>query len=214
MTALALWVAVSLPGPTAASAAVTVKGDRAAWAEIAAAYRKLNSLSGYRIKGDISVSGGPGGGTVSGEFAPPNAYHLTQQSPRGTSETFSVGGKIVSRQAEPGCRGRSMRDSAQDPNGSPFFKDPEDFDGEYTITRQPDTTIDGTPVHAYGIVMRAPRGGGQITGTISIGTETGLPRRNVFTIAGVSGQGGGTTGTSTTDFYDLGAKIAIVLPDC
>jgi hypothetical protein len=195
--------------------AVTVKGDRAAWSEIAAAYRKLNSLFGYRIKGDISISGGPGGGAVTGEFAPPNAYHLTQQSPRGTSETFSVEGKIVSKANGTGVPGGARCVTlARDPNRSPFFKDPEDFDGEYTITRQPDTTIDGTPVNAYGIVIRGSRGGGQITGTISIGTETGLPRRNVFTVAGVSGQGGGMTGTSTTDFDDFGAKIAIVLPNC
>ncbi|HKV43751.1 MAG TPA: hypothetical protein VJT32_03600 [bacterium] len=103
---------------------------------------------------------------------------------------------------------------ARDPNRTPFFKDPEDFDGEYTITQQPDSAIDGTPIYAYGIVIRGSRGGGQITGTIYIGTQTGLPRRNVFTIAGVGGQGGGMTGTSTTDFYDFGAQIAIVLPNC
>ncbi len=35
---------------TAAPAAPIVKGDRAAWSEIVAAFRKLNAPSGYRVR--------------------------------------------------------------------------------------------------------------------------------------------------------------------
>lgn len=199
--------ALAVPGVTAP----TVKGDAAAWTELVTAYRKLNSLSGYRVKGDVS-GGGRGGASFVYEVEPPDrAYHETRQTSRGTVELFSIGDKIVGRM--PG-RGR-CRTLARDPNRIPLFRDLADpgDDFAYTITRQPDSVIDGTPTHAYGVTLDGARGGQSIPATIYIGAQTGLPRRVVTTVT-VANQGTTRSRTTTLDFYDYGTKINVVLPNC
>jgi len=214
IVSIGVGVALSAPGV----AAPTVKGDTAAWAEIVAAYRKLNSLPGYRIKGDVS-GGGPGGGSFVYEVAPPNrAYHEIQESPRGKSETFSVGSKIISKFSGAGVPGGTKCITlARDPNRIPLLRDPEDPQDTsvYTVARKPDSVIDGTAVHVYGVTIASPRGGQEISETIYIGTQTDLPRRVVTTVAiTMANQGTTQTMTSTANFYDYGAKITIVLPNC
>jgi hypothetical protein len=133
-----------------------VKGDAGAWAELVAAYRKLNSLSGYRIKGDVS-GGGSGGGSFVYELAPSDrAYHEIQQTPQGTVEVFSVGEKIVRRLPTGRCLALG-----RDPKRIPLLRDPEDPRDNfvYTITRKADSVIDGIPAHAYGLTFDSPSGG-------------------------------------------------------
>ena len=190
-------VAVVLAAP--GTAKPTVKGDTVAWAEIVAAYRKLNNLSGYRIRGEPSAGGRvPQGSHLLVEVAPPaRAYHLSMQAPRGTFEVFAAGGKVVRKVSGVGCAA-----ARQDPVRIPFLRDPEDprSNETFTISRKPDSVIDGAPAHAYEVV--AEEGPGQSYPlTVYIGSQTGLPRRFVDT-------------EITGDYYDYGAKISIALPNC
>ncbi len=90
---------------------------------------------------------------------------------------------------------------------NPFIKDLTDVQGEITVTRKPDTVIDGTPVRGYGIDKI--ESGVHSTGAAYIGVQNGLPRRLVDTYPGDNGPK-----TATLDYYDYGAKIAIALPNC
>lgn len=185
---------------TASFAAPTVKGDAAAWNEVLAAFRKLYGLPGYRMK--ISVTDGTVG---LAEFAPPNFHWKVQPKMGPVAEFFSVGSQSAMRYAGPQMPGGGMcrkGASMQKP-----FKDPADFQGEITVTRQQDTAIDGTPVRAY--AYETIQSGIRSTGVIYVGTQNGLPRRGVDTYSGDNGPM-----TATLDYYDYGAKITIALPNC
>jgi hypothetical protein len=200
VAAAAIAAVVAAPG----AGAPTVKGDTAAWAQIVAAYRKLDALPGYRIKGRISESG-PGGGTFVMEVAPPShAWHSTAPTPHGTAEAFVIGDKFFQRLPGSPCT------TGQDPS-STLLRDPADPRNNfvYTISRKPDSVIDGTPVHAYGEVVENPRDGQTVRVTVYIGAQTGLPRRIVS-----MSSGGILARTTTLDLYDYGAKITIVPPKC
>lgn len=186
--------------PGAAPAEVTVQGDRAAWAEIGAAYKKLNSLSGYRMK----VSAGPGAQEVIVEVVPPGATHTMVHMASGTMETVSVNGQTRFRMNVPGApSGWQCRRAA--PMQAP--RDPTSVQGTVEVSRGPDTTIEGTPVHTYVYTSTTRVQGEDVTTktTLYVGTQTGLPRRAVT---------GTPAGESRVDYYDYGAKIDITLPPC
>jgi len=147
------------------------------------------------------------------EVAPPSrAYHAIMHTARGTAEIFSAGDKVVQRLPD----GRCMA-MGQDPNRVPFLRDPEDPRDSfiYTISRNPDTVIDGTPAHVYGVTIESPRGGRPIPMTMYIGAQTGLPRCTVstFTLT-MAGQGATREITTTMDYYDYGTRLHITLPNC
>jgi hypothetical protein len=185
----------------AAESGVTVTGDSAAWNEINNALTRLRAQPGWRIRETAS-----GKVIRTWEFAPPN-WHLTDQSrPIGTIETAHVGTMTATRYpGPPGCvRGTSSRSSP--------FTDLKDWVGSATntgqlaISRQPDTTINATVVHAYAYVLTGLTVNGTaypVQGSIYIGAQTGLPVRSTGSVPG---------GIVTEDYYDVGASIVITLP--
>jgi hypothetical protein len=199
-TALVVLTA-SLLVPGSAPAEVTVKGDRAAWAEIGAAYKKLNSLSGYRMK----ISGGPGAQEVIVEVAPPGATHTMVHMGSGTMEIVSVNGQTRFRMNIPGAPSGWQCRSAVPPIQTP--RDPTSAQGAVEVSRGPDAAIEGTPVHTYIYTSTVGAQGQDAAAktTLYVGTQTGLPRRAVT---------GTAAGESTVDYYDYGAKIEITLPPC
>lgn len=188
------WLIVTVAAVAAAGgstlAAPTVKGDTAAWGEITAAFKKLYVLPGFRVK--VSVSDGT---AAIAEFASPSIHWIVQSS-QGSVETFVVGSESAVRFAGQ-CR-RTQTTGMNIP-----YKDPTSLTGDVTVTRKPDTNIDGTPVHAYAYITLSP-GGPRNSGDAFVGAQTGLPRR----VVNVEPDGK----TTTLDYYDYGVKIAITLP--
>ncbi len=184
-----------------AEAAITVKGDTAAWKEIDAALTRLHALPGWRVRETQS-----GRSVVRElELAPPD-YHLTHRTPTATFEVFQVGGVMVSssytqNRPEPTCRRlRQMR-----PLPPQDLKEymTSGATGDLTIGRKPDTSIGGVPVHAYAYVFqRSPRT--KVGGEIFIGAKTGLPLRTTTDAPGGR--------VLTRDYYDYGVKIVLTLP--
>jgi hypothetical protein len=187
-----------------AEAAITVKGDTAAWKEIDAALTRLRALPGWRVK----EIGSDGSVTREVEFAPPD-YHITRRTPKGTFEIFRVGSVTVSRTSlkdSPAGAKCRRTERARQPIA---FQDLKDFvssssgTGELTVRRKSDTSIGGAPVRAYTYLLQ--RGAGSATrGDFYIGAKTGLPRRS--TLEALGGR------TITRDYYDYGAKTAFTLP--
>lgn len=89
-----------------------------------------------------------------------------------------------------------------------IYQNPKDFTGEVTVTRKPDTAIEGTPVRAYALVS-VTSSGYRTTGDVYIGTQSGLPRRAISIDVPATG-----SRTTTYDFYDYGVRITIALPNC
>ncbi len=195
-------MAVSLSATMVARPAVgagTVKGDPAAWAEIVAALKKAQGVS-HREKTTTS-----GGVTTIVEFVPPESRHFIEQRPSGRSEGFSVGDKIWMRVGD-----KWQCVSAGIPQG-PLPKlegSLPNVEHEVTVTRGQDLVIEGTPTRSYNYISTQKFQGQSTTDKQRwyIGIQTGLPRRIVF-----EKESGYTT---TTDYYDYGAKIAITLPPC
>ncbi len=205
---LGRWIAAALAAlvvpfvaPGLVPAEVTVKGDQAAWAEIGAAYKKLNALSGYRMK----ISGGQGAQEIVVEVAPPGSTHAVIRMDSGTMETVNVNGETRFRMNVQGAPGGWQCRTATPPMPAP--RDPTSVQGAVEVSRGPDTTVEGTPVHTYIYTSVTNAQGQDVTTktTLYVGTQTGLPRRVVTGTAG---------GASTIDYYDYGAKIAITLPPC
>jgi len=199
LSALALCLVAGLAGP--ASAELTVKGDAAAWREVVAAYGKLNTLSGYRMKttmpqGSMVMEVAPGSG----------AMHSTVQSPNGDAEFIVVGGQSRMRTtmqgAPPGWRCVNIP-------RMPRLGDPTAFQGTVDVARAPDAAIDGQPMHVYAYTMQGSGGqmggAGGIKATLYVGSDNGLPRRVVLATP---------RGDQALDYYDYGAAIQITLPPC
>ncbi len=185
----------------AAQADLTVTGDPAAWGEVTAAYKKLASLPGFRMK----IYWGAGAPTTVVEVVPPDSFHSTVQSDSGGMETVSVKGQSRFRITMPGapagwqCQGVPPIQLPRDPT--------RDVQGTVEVSRGPDTAVEGTPVHTYiyTIAVSTMGQGGTGKSTLYVGAQTGLPRRAVTSAAG---------GEVTADYYDYGAKIDITLPAC
>ncbi len=185
----------------AAQADLTVKGDTAAWGDVVAAYKKLASLPGFRMK----VSSGGAGPMMVVEVVPPDSLHTTMQTGSGGMEMVSVKGQSRFRMNMPGapagwqCQGVPPIQLPRDPT--------RDVQGTVEVSRGPDTVVEGTPAHTYIYTIAVSTMGQSGTGktTLYVGTQTGLPRRSVTSATG---------GEVTADYYDYGAKIDITLPPC
>ncbi len=199
-------LATLLVSTIGASAELTVKGDQTAWAEVAAAYKKLYALSGFRMK-LVAPEGQP---SMVTEMVPPNSFHTMIEmgagsaSGSGSMEMISVGGQARYRVNMPGAPAQWMC------QGGPPVQvpsDPSAVQGTVEAARGPDAAIDGTPVHTYLYTSTISAQGQSIVvkTTLYVGTQTGLPRRMINSAGGHD---------STIDYYDYGAKIDIALPPC
>jgi len=172
-----------------------VRGDQAAWAEVTAAYRKLSSLSGYRMTLALF---GQAGATV--EVVPPDRWHATV--PASGSEYIAVGTNGAVRRPGGSATWYCWNTDAR------YWipRAPATAPGTLTIARVPDTRIDDLPVRAYLIVaseMRLYIGGAAASEmTVYVGVQTGLPRRIVL------------ASSETWDVSDYGARITIRVPPC
>ncbi len=193
-------VAVFAIGVLAAPALAdpTVTGDPSAWADLKAAWMKLYSLPGFRAK--VTTQNGT---DIVMEFVPPDSMHMTAQTQAGPMEMIKVGQKTAMKLGMAGApAGWQCRDIPQ-PTTMP---DLNNVQGAINITREPDTNVNNTPVHAF--LYSATTPGSQTTnkGTWYIGIQTGLPVRFLID--------GGPGNQSTIDYYDYGAAITITMPPC
>lgn len=200
--AAAVWIALAVvTGPAGpASAELTVKGDEAAWREVTAAFGKLSTLPGYRMK-----TGLPGGQTMIIEIAPAgNAMHSTMQSQNGGMEMVRVGDQSRYRLTTPGAPAGWM---CQGIPPMPRPNDPTAVQGTVDVARGPDSAIDGQAMRVYVYTIEAAAMGqsGTVKTTLYVGAGNGLPRRAVVATQG---------GEYPIDYYDYGAPIQITLPPC
>ena len=194
----ALMLSAALTGP--ASGDATVNGDAAAWREVVAAYGKLNTLSGYRMK-----TTGPGGGTMVIEVtAGGTAMHAMMQMQDGEVEVVRVGDQMRVRMDMPGAPA-GWRCQGVPP--VPRLSDPIGFQGTVDVARGPDVEIDGRPMHVYVYTLESSAGGAAeaVKTTLYVGVENGLPRRVALAMP---------RGDQAMDYYDYGAPIEIMLPSC
>jgi hypothetical protein len=175
-----------------------VTGDQTAWREITAAASKQRTLS-YREKDSD-------GTTV--EYSPPDSIHTVTQR----IEEIVVGQarRYRYRTNAGGAPGKWLCDSAP-PSGPDTGKLLSELHLSYAASREADTTIDGTPVHAYSIIVSLGVGGPGIASkyTFYIDSRTGLPRRWVGPASL-----GNPVPEIVSDVYDYGAPITITLPAC
>ena len=184
---------------TGALADVTVKGDQAAWGEIAGAFEKLNALSGYRMKSSEE------GQIIVFEIVPSQrASHIVAENQFGGMEIIIVGSDSRFRTKVRGVP-TAWQCQAVPQNARPT--DPMSIEGIVEVARGKDTTIDGTPVRTY--AYTTTRDNFTRRTTLYVEMPTGLPRR---TVTGVDS--GGIAVGQTIDFYDFGAQISITLPSC
>jgi hypothetical protein len=172
---------------------VTVTGDRSAYDEVVAAFKRLFSLPGFRAK--MTSPQGQGQGVF--EYAAPNSWHFGAQGVAQGGpyyEIIHVGGQVATRGNIPGNTS-GWRCRAAKPTDRPLF-DPNRAEGTYNASRGPNTVIDGTPMHTLFFTEPDKKS------TIYVGSQTGLPKR-VITDRG-----------DTIDYYDYGAHVAITLPPC
>jgi hypothetical protein len=171
---------------------VTVTGDRSAYDEALAAFKKLFSLPGFRAK----ITSRQGQDLM--EFAPPDSYHLTNQAQNYSLETINVGGTVATKGNIPGATAGWRCATAKSTDRPLIDLAMQRGTGTVNVSRGPDTAIGGTPVHT---IFSMKDGGNK--DTIYVGSQNGLPKR-VITGAG----------RQTIDYYDYGAHIAITLPPC
>jgi hypothetical protein len=207
---LSIWLAVgavvsvhgastsSPPGPPSTAAQIT--GDPKAWEEIITAYKKLRGLPGWREK----VTGQGAGITIREVVPPASSRSLTTTSP-GSVKTIIVGQDLRYRTNVRGVSGRwtclTIPDRA--------LTDPSNAGGVVQATRGSDTTINGTRGRTYTYAWTPPvqTKGRSETGmvTVSIGIQTGLPRRFAATFP---------SGSQMIDYFDYGTMVRIALPPC
>jgi hypothetical protein len=167
-------------------------GDRSAFDEALAAFKKLFSLPGFRAK----ITSPQGQGVM--EFAPPDSYHLTNQAQNYSFETIKIGGTVATRGNIPGATA-GWRCSTVKPTDTPLIDlAMQRGTGTFNVSRDHDTVIDGTPVHT---IFSTKDGGNR--DTVYVGLQNGLPKRVIT--------GGGR---QTIDYYDYGAHVAITPPPC
>jgi hypothetical protein len=184
----------------AARSEPAVSGDQAAWKEVGAAYRKLQTLSGYRMR--VATGQPP---DMVFEVVPPASVRMTVPAGNGSMEAITVHGQSRFRINAPGgpgpwqCQGSPSTEFPGNPT--------ETIQGPVDVSRGADTVIVGTAVRTYIYRYAAKAQGQTVYGktTLYVGTQTGLPRRAVTS---------GGRGDVTIDFYDYGAKIDIRLPPC
>ncbi len=194
-----LTIAMALGVAAAPALSMTVKGDRAAWGDVAAAYKKLNSLSGYRMTMAM-----PNGMRSTVDMIPRDTMRMVSQMPggRGSMEILRIGNRSATRMKMPGVPSTwQCRPLAAVPALPP---DPASLQGTVDISRGPDTQIAGTPVHTYIYTLTMPAMQRPTKTTLSVNTKTGLPLQTVVAVGGNS--------TMTTDYSDYGAKFDIRLP--
>jgi len=178
----------------------TVTGDQVAWKEVRAAYGKLQTLSGYRMR--VATGQPP---DMMFEVVPPASVRMTVPAGNGSMETIPVHGQSRFRINAPGGPGPWQC------QGSPSVEFPgnpaEEIQSTVQVSRGADTAIAGTAVRTYSYRYAATAQGQTVHAktTLYVGTQTGLPRRAVTS-------GGGRD--VTIDYYDYGAKIDIQLPPC
>lgn len=188
---LAATLGAGIVATAVGSGAFAAGGDPAAKAEVIAAFKRLSTLPGYRIK----FTGHDSTGVV--EVAPPDKMHSTGHMSGGTIESITVGKESRIRYEMPGLPA-GWQCLASESRPIVLF-DVDKMRKDMTeVVRKPDTVIDGTPVRAY----VDPSNPGDI---LYVGAKTGLPRRFVD----ADKESGGTG-----DFYDYGARITITLPPC
>jgi hypothetical protein len=151
------------------------------------------------------VSRGGGGILERGvlEFASPNMRYLQLQVLQNTTEGFDMGRAFRLRVHAPGYP--SGWRCTETPQTRPL-DDPRDIEGELTVMRAADTTIDGAAMHAYILSSGTPPE--RVKHNLYIGMRTGLPRRQVLL------ETFGGERTTYFDYYDYGAKIKITPPSC
>ena len=177
-----------------------VTGDLAAWNEVGAAFRKLQALSGYRMR--VANGQSP---DMRFEVVPPAAVRMAVPAGNGSMETITVRGQSRFRINAPGGPGQWQC------QGSPSVEFPgnpaEAIQGTVQVSRGADIVIEGSAVRTYIYTYTATAQGQTISvkTTLYVGKQTGLPRRAL-----TSGGGGDTT----IDYYDYGAKLDIQLPPC
>jgi hypothetical protein len=178
---------------------LTVKGDQAAWRDVQAAYAKLNTLQGYRMKAVM-----PGGNMVVEVTLGGTAMHMVMHTANGDMENYVMGGQTRTKMTMPGapagwqCHGTS---SAVLPQA-----DPSKMQGTVDVARGQDTTIDGAAMHVYiYTVQSAMMGSVPAKTTLYVDAGTGLPRRVVVAT---------TQGDQAMDYYDYDAPIKFTLPAC
>ena len=199
-TAAAVAAACLLTAPALAD--VTIKGDRAAYDEVVAAFKKLFSLPSYRMKMLLE-----GNQEAIVEMTPPDGVHMTGHMTNGNMEMVSVGGKSAMKIDAPGMpSGWRCSPATSAASRQPFtIPDPEktahEGTGTIDVARGADTNIEGTPVHTY--ISNNSNGSKD---TVYVGSQTGLPRRIISQKTG--GQ------QTMIDYYDYGANIVIKLPPC
>ena len=171
---------------------VTVIGDRSAYDEALAAFKKLLSLPGFRAK----VTSPQGQGLM--EFATPDSYHFTNQAQNYSFETIKVGGTVATKGNIPGATAGWRCSTAKSTDRPLIDLAMQRGTGTFNVSRDPDTVIDGTPVHT---IFSTKDGGNK--DTIYVGSQNGLPKRVIA-----------DDGRRTIDYYDYGAHVAITLPSC
>ncbi len=193
MLAIALLAAAARSEPA-------VTGDQAAWKEVGDAYRKLQTLSGYRMR--VATGQPP---DMVFEVVPPASVRMIVPAGNGSMETITVHGQSRFRFSAPGGPGPWQC------QGSPSVEFPgnptETIKGTVDVSRGANTVIAGAAVRTYIYRYAATAQGQTVKGktTLHVGTQTGLPRRAVTS---------GGREDATIDFYDYGAKIDIRLPAC
>ncbi len=196
---LGTMLAIVLVTATARSAPAVTE-DQAAWKEVGDAYRKLQALSGYRMR--VATGQPP---DMVFEVVPPASVRMIVPAGNGSMETITVHGQSRFRFSAPGGPGPWQC------QGSPSVEFPgnptETIQGPVDVSRGADTVIAGTAVRTYTYRYAATTQGQTVKGetTLYVGTQTGLPRRAVTS-------GGGED--VTIDYYDYGAKIDIRLLPC
>lgn len=203
----------------------TIKGDAAAWAEVEAAHKKLNSLAGYRLKfSRAGVFGSTFVATI--EVVPPNSFHTIIES-----TSFSVAGRTFPATVSESVTVNGQTRFRDKSDGKPWgpwqcvkARPPADtrgFSSQTTIeaSRGPDTEIEGTPVRTYIYTLVSTSTSPDkrqrtVTSktTLYVGAQTGLPRREVFVV--YAGSDNRESPPQTIDYYDYDAKIEITLPAC
>ena len=200
VTAAAVLAAAIVVVPARAGFAdLTVKGDQGAWRDVQAAFAKLNTLQGYRMKSAL-----PNGSMIVEVTLGGTAMHVTMHSAGGDVESYVMGGQARMRVQAAGAP------NVWQCHGMPPMMaqtDPSKLQGTIDIARAADAVIDGAPMHVYTYTVEGAMMGkaGQAKTTVYVDNTSGLPRRMVVAT---------TQGDQTMDYYDYDAPIKFTLPAC
>lgn len=183
----------------AAAAEVTVKGDPQAWQELMAAQEKLAQARTYRAR--MSLPGGGPFATV--EHVEPDRNHTVIQIGIFRTETITVGSETRTRTGQGPWRcGQQAQQQGASASPPP---DARKAEGEATITRLPDTAVEGVPTRGYRVVLVIDKN--TIRYNQYVVVDSGLPRR-------VEILDSADKVVMIMDYYDIGAAITIELPPC